>query len=234
MSNSKDKQTTCTKCKILKKASDFYLDKSKKDGRSSLCRTCVKNNVRKYVKKNHDEVKRKKREASKLHYELNKETIQKRHKEWKKRNPGHALKYKLKKRYRMSIDDYNLKLKNQNNKCFICKTEKCKTFKRLSVDHCHITGKVRGLLCNSCNSGIGYFRDNIENLKRATEYLKIFKEKKEVITWVDPPQGWAFHFPKALPNPRPSDMRKWFIENGYPKKDVELALLHSRYWEEEV
>jgi len=43
---------------------------------------------------------------------------------------------------------------------------------RLCVDHCHKTGKVRGLICNSCNIGLGVFKDNVEVLQRAIEYLK--------------------------------------------------------------
>jgi hypothetical protein len=44
--------------------------------------------------------------------------------------------------------------------------------KALGVDHDHITGKVRGLLCNDCNLGIGHFKDNIEKLKLAIKYLE--------------------------------------------------------------
>jgi hypothetical protein len=42
----------------------------------------------------------------------------------------------------------------------------------LSIDHCHNTGKVRGLLCDHCNKGLGLFKDNIDYLNKAIEYLK--------------------------------------------------------------
>jgi hypothetical protein len=55
----------------------------------------------------------------------------------------------------------------QEGKCLICK----KTGK-LVVDHCHSTKKVRGLLCNNCNVGLGAFKDNCEFLSDAVIYLK--------------------------------------------------------------
>ena len=62
--------------------------------------------------------------------------------------------------------------KTQNGKCLICGvTESCLGH-RLAVDHCHTTGKIRGLLCKSCNTAIGNFKDNIDNLKNAIIYLE--------------------------------------------------------------
>ena len=50
--------------------------------------------------------------------------------------------------------------------------KKVNKVKMLSVDHCHVTGKIRGLLCHQCNVGLGAFKDSIENLECASEYLK--------------------------------------------------------------
>ena len=60
-------------------------------------------------------------------------------------------------------------LKSQKSRCLICKK-----IDKLVIDHCHKTGKVRGLLCHCCNAGIGMFEDNIEILDKAKEYLKIY------------------------------------------------------------
>ena len=56
--------------------------------------------------------------------------------------------------------------------------------------------------------------------------------KKEV-TYVDPPSGWRFGFPRILPD-SVVDMRKWLIDNGYPEKDVDFAMQYMRFWKEEV
>jgi hypothetical protein len=83
----------------------------------------------------------------------------------------------LKKKYNISLEDYNNTLVSQNNCCLICKLPETSISNKnnkvisLSVDHCHTTGKVRGLLCSNCNKGLGCFKDNISFLKEAIEYL---------------------------------------------------------------
>lgn len=79
----------------------------------------------------------------------------------------------LKRNYGLSKDDYYQMLDNQDGKCAICKREDSGTVtsEYLFVDHCHTTGKVRGLLCDKCNRGLGYFKDDIDIMKRAINYL---------------------------------------------------------------
>jgi hypothetical protein len=60
----------------------------------------------------------------------------------------------------------------QNNKCAICRIEFGTTKKKFSIDHCHKTDLIRGLLCARCNFGIGYFLDDISLLQNAIEYLQ--------------------------------------------------------------
>jgi hypothetical protein len=62
-------------------------------------------------------------------------------------------------------------LEQQNGVCAICHGN-CTTWKALSVDHDHRTGKVRGLLCQTCNTGIGALDDSPDLLRRALEYLE--------------------------------------------------------------
>lgn len=59
-------------------------------------------------------------------------------------------------------------LKNQDNECAICKTDITFTF---HVDHCHDSLRVRGLLCPSCNIGVGHFRNSPDFLRAAAKYL---------------------------------------------------------------
>lgn len=63
-------------------------------------------------------------------------------------------------------------LKTQGGRCAICPKKVSLDGKALSVDHCHTSGKIRGLLCSECNRGIGYFTDNPELLEAAAAYLK--------------------------------------------------------------
>lgn len=75
-------------------------------------------------------------------------------------------------KYNITLDDYNKILFEQGYKCRICNIEAKELKKGLVVDHCHSTGKVRGLLCSKCNMGLGLFEDNPEFLASAEEYLK--------------------------------------------------------------
>ena len=62
-------------------------------------------------------------------------------------------------------------LSSQDGKCSICGRERSQLVKQLCVDHDHETGKVRGLLCDKCNRGLGFFNDDHELLKKALNYL---------------------------------------------------------------
>jgi hypothetical protein len=78
--------------------------------------------------------------------------------------------YNLKKAYGISSEQYQEKLKYQNYGCAIC--GKKATTKALAVDHCHASGKIRDLLCSSCNTGLGVFYDNPELLNKAADYIR--------------------------------------------------------------
>ena len=62
-------------------------------------------------------------------------------------------------------------LESQNNQCAICGTDAKEFKKALSVDHNHVTKKIRGLLCVNCNVGLGHFKDSMSNLHRALLYI---------------------------------------------------------------
>lgn len=70
--------------------------------------------------------------------------------------------------YGIGIEDYERMLEAQNFRCAICQSLE----ERLHVDHDHVTGKVRGLLCNACNTGIGLLRDSKSILRSAIDYLE--------------------------------------------------------------
>lgn len=81
--------------------------------------------------------------------------------------------------YGITLDQYEEILKQQDHKCAICKGDetflmpgKKDEVRNFSIDHDHVTGKVRGALCGSCNPALGGFKDNIEILESAIAYLK--------------------------------------------------------------
>ena len=73
------------------------------------------------------------------------------------------------KKYGLTTESYSTFLDKQNNCCALCLKQFTST---PHIDHDHTTGKVRGLLCYPCNSGLGQFEDDIERLQRAISYLK--------------------------------------------------------------
>lgn len=96
---------------------------------------------------------------------------------YRKNNPHKLKEYKLKVRYGISQSKYNEMLQIQNNKCAICEHDEVATHnfskrkQNLAVDHCHKSKKVRGLLCQDCNRGLGLFHEDISRLKKAIDYL---------------------------------------------------------------
>lgn len=92
-----------------------------------------------------------------------------------KYSPKQMKEYNLIKLYGITIKDYDKIFYSQNGCCKICNTHiselNSNHKKTLCVDHCHTTDKIRGLLCDSCNRGLGLFKDSPEVLKKAIEYL---------------------------------------------------------------
>jgi hypothetical protein len=93
----------------------------------------------------------------------------------KKKDKAAIRDWQLQNAYGITTEDYNELLQRQHGRCAICLEDDPKSPDRVKhwyIDHCHTTGKVRGLLCNSCNRGIGLLSDSIENLERAIFYLR--------------------------------------------------------------
>jgi|SRR6266702_756529 len=82
----------------------------------------------------------------------------------------------LKRSYDLTKEKFEALYRQQNGLCAICGKPEDETYKglsrSLSVDHDHITGKIRGLLCSGCNQGLGKFSDNPETLRSAALYLE--------------------------------------------------------------
>lgn len=148
----------CTKCETNKPLSHFGKDTSKRDGLHSSCKACRKISYDIYVA--NPEVREARRKRSKA---------------WAAANPERAkrgvLNATLKKKYGISADQYDAMLDHQDFKCAICGSRES-SWGSLAIDHCHKTGKVRGLLCFNCNTSIGKLNDDPALLRRAAEYLE--------------------------------------------------------------
>lgn len=78
----------------------------------------------------------------------------------------------LKRLYGITLQDYNSLLLEQNNCCAICDKHKDEHNGKLHVDHCHTTGRIRGILCHNCNTGLGHFKESEAIMIKAMRYLK--------------------------------------------------------------
>lgn len=102
----------------------------------------------------------------------NRSAISNRHKKYHKNNMSSFRNSMLKKSYGITLEDYNKMFLLQKGCCKICNRHQSEFKRALAVDHNHETKKIRGLLCPSCNTGIGHLQDSIDILKKAIEYLE--------------------------------------------------------------
>lgn len=136
----------CRSCGLSKKMEDFHKN-ANKDGRFNTCKKCQYKRLQEFRK-------------DPAHKE--------RFKEYRRNNS-------ITQRYGISIETYNDLVNIQQNKCKICGNHPNKKGpiqnQSLHIDHCHNTGKVRGLLCHLCNRAIGLFRERIDLIEKSLEYL---------------------------------------------------------------
>lgn len=179
----------CNFCKQDKDENGFLFRKSlgKRYGRCDTCRTdynrtrkdyrsnWYKQNkerllkkMKEYVEANKEEVKIQRQKARDRYRE---ETQMKDRKRYASLSPEEKKRLQVKK-YGITLEEYNQMFANQGYRCAICGSDDSKSKLDFCVDHCHNTGKVRGILCHGCNKGIGYFEDNLNNLESAIKYLQ--------------------------------------------------------------
>jgi hypothetical protein len=134
----------CAKCSLEKPVTEFRKDRAATDGRCYYCKPCHTQSTAAW---------------------------------FKAMNPIRARSYGLKK-YGITEEEYQAMLKAQDGRCAICGmaesviSHHTKRIKRFAIDHDHATGRVRGLLCNRCNVGIGMLRHDPELLKAAIAYVE--------------------------------------------------------------
>lgn len=170
---------TCEQCKTYKSEAVHHktynnLGNEKYTDLLALCRHChtklhgEKTTMETYYSRNKEKCKA----NVQAYQKKNKEKIAKYKKKWNEKNK-HA--WDIKNTYNMTIEEYNTLLEAQEHSCAICGRHKSNFNRKLSVDHDHTTGAIRGLLCMNCNHGLGKFYDSTDNLNSATLYLQKYK-----------------------------------------------------------
>lgn len=124
--------------------------------------------------KNWEQANPEKVKARKIKYALtHKKEVDDSRKKWYSNNKLRVRENKLKRVYGLTNQDYDKMLQEQDSCCKICGIKNSETKKGyLVVDHCHKSGKVRSLLCDGCNTGLGLLKDNPEVLEKAAQYLR--------------------------------------------------------------
>lgn len=170
----------CPKCKAVKDVSEFGKDSYSKDKLRCYCKGCCKKynqacktEIIKAHKKYQKTKKFKKTRQKYQRSEKGKETNRRyqRSEKCKSRHRG----CRLKRQYKITLEQYDKMFAFQGGVCAICgcpETVKLKNIaKRLSIDHNHITGKVRGLLCHNCNQALGLLGENPVVIKSLLGYI---------------------------------------------------------------
>jgi len=152
----------CTLCKKTKELSEFNKNRSHSTGLDSWCRPCKSSYYSDWQKRN-------------------RKLCSEKQKRWRHSNPLKTKNKQLRESFGISLEIYNNLLKSQGGVCAICGAKESSThngkIRHLSVDHCHESGTIRGLLCNGCNVSIGRMNDNPFRLIAAAEYLWKFRRK---------------------------------------------------------
>ena len=144
----------CRSCLQHLPESSFYKEPRTKRGYQVQCKCCQK-------------------ASASTSYELNRDSVLARHKT--NYCPTVERDKKLKRNYGITLQQYQEMLDSQDSKCKICSSaDPFHNSGKFVVDHCHDTGKVRGLLCHHCNVLLGHAKDSSLVLKKAIDYLERF------------------------------------------------------------
>jgi hypothetical protein len=149
----------CSRCDTEKPTSEYHKDRGNKDGLYSYCKPCARAKTAAWKaadpERSRESQRRSRRKRPHVYWEKN-----------------------LRMAFGINIEQYQKMFDEQNGCCAVCgetETEihpRSGRLRRLAVDHCHKTGKVRGLLCNNCNRAIGLLKDDPTVLRSAINYLE--------------------------------------------------------------
>jgi hypothetical protein len=116
--------------------------------------------------------KEKRRQQRREYYLRNRQHIIDQTRKYEQDHPEWKFAGRIKRAYGIEVNDRERILKQQGGKCAICGAPEGTGRERLHIDHDHDNGRIRGLLCSRCNTGLGYFADNKDRLAAAIDYLR--------------------------------------------------------------
>lgn len=148
----------CTKCKVTKPLGEFYNATHHKDGKTSQCKQCTDRKNKEWESRNKDKVREYRKQA-----------------DFRRRD--YRAGEHLFRTYGLTKSEYTNLLTKQQGLCAICKREESGVLRgskrRMGVDHNHKTGRIRGLLCDDCNTGIARLQESPEILRIAARYVEV-------------------------------------------------------------
>ncbi len=160
----------CSKCHTPKPLDAFHKDSQRADGLYPQCKDCH-NSANRNTRLKDPEAYRKyyrERQQRRRATPGGRERDNQYAKNWHERQKAEGRDPNREKRFGLEAGQYATMVQEQDGKCKICK----ESSQTLCVDHNHKTGVVRGLLCPSCNKGLGFFKDSVDLLNSAIAYLK--------------------------------------------------------------
>lgn len=161
---------TCVKCGCQKLDTDFYRRASGVLRRN--CKTCHR--LEAAVREKADPVAHAAR--VRRYRAANMERERERSRAYRKRRPDVGEKARIKYKYGLTSEAFEALWFSQGGCCKICRLPEPETSRRrLVIDHCHNSSRIRGLLCNNCNALLGMARDNPEVLRRGAAYLEAYR-----------------------------------------------------------
>lgn len=161
----------CKKCGVEQPLTNYHVHPKLKY--HPRCKPCRAEDSREYYKAHPDKFKAYKARARGETVEEREARIQRRRDEAPAKRKLTKWRAHIRKTLGVTEEQYQELFDRQNGMCAICSTtDPGGRRERFCIDHCHAIGTIRSLLCVSCNSGLGYFKDDISRLEKAAEYLK--------------------------------------------------------------
>lgn len=175
----------CNECGEMKPQDAFSLGSTYRGGRNPVCKICKQEYGRQWRKDNNEKSRGGAKKQREKHPHRAKEWKEKNpvyDREWKAKNQDKLMSNRLKNKYGITSEQYDQMVVDQGGRCAVCLEIPLgrKGHSKLNVDHDHLSGVVRGLLCGKCNMALGLLRENTDIMLNLVAYTQ--KHVKETAT----------------------------------------------------